>query len=120
MSRALTIGITTRNRPHALVRGLKSIADALGPSHEVIVFDDGSETPAESLIPADRFGLDLRVIRDDRAPGNIVGRNTLVREARHDLVLLLDDDAVQFDGRAVQRGMDVIERDREVAAIAFA
>ena len=44
---SLTIGITTRNRPDALARCLASL-DILAPMRlDVLVFDDGSDPPAE-------------------------------------------------------------------------
>lgn len=115
----ITIGITTRNRPAALRRCLESIAAVLGPSPEVLVFDDASQVPAAQQI-ADVRGVDARVIRDEAAPGYIAGRNRLVSEARHELVLLIDDDAVVLDARAIERAVGVLEADARVAAVAFA
>jgi GT2 family glycosyltransferase len=62
----------------------------------------------------------VRVIRSDQARGGIAGRNALVKEARHDLVLLLDDDAMLLDAGAVTDAVGVMERDPVVAAVAFA
>jgi GT2 family glycosyltransferase len=64
--------------------------------------------------------LRVRVLRDDRAPGYIAGRNRLVREAAAPLVLLLDDDAALLDTNAVGRGAGVLHADPRVAALAFA
>lgn len=112
----LTVGITTRNRPASLQRCVESLRhlDHLAP--EVLIFDDASEIPAASLTSGPR----LRVIRDDRAPGCIVGRNLLVRAASSSLVLLLDDDAALIDGASVERAIAVAESDSQVAAVAFA
>jgi GT2 family glycosyltransferase len=127
----LTIAITTRNRPEALRRCLASIATALGtPSKppsppapqlpiEVLVFDDNSDVPVlqqlEGALPRN-----VRVIRDHRGIGYIAGRNALVREASHSFVLLMDDDAVVLKSEAIERAVDVLERDSRVAAVAFA
>ena len=73
----LTIGITTRNRPDALRRCLRSLAAVAHLSPEVIVFDDASSTPVLECLAAWDVPLPVRVIRDDGAPGNIVGRNRL-------------------------------------------
>jgi glycosyltransferase involved in cell wall biosynthesis len=40
-----------------------------------------------------------RVLRDESAPGYIVGRNRLVRHALNPTVLLLDDDASILEPR---------------------
>src|SRR5262245_50858805 len=68
----LTVGITTRNRPVSLQRCVESLRhiDHLAP--EVLIFDDASEVPAADSLTA---SLRLRVIRDDRGPGCIAGRN---------------------------------------------
>ncbi len=116
----ITIGITTRDRPHALRRCLHSIAAVLGAGHEILIFDDASDEPVETQLPDDRWGLDARVIRDDRRVGYIVGRNAMVAQARHPLVLLLDDDAMLLGADAVSRACGVLEHDPGVAAIAFA
>ena len=117
----LTVGITTRHRPDALARLVRSLPALRAFEPEVLVFDDGSDPPAaETLRDVDVTGLRLRLIRDGAAPGNIVGRNRLVREARGPHVLLLDDDAVIFDAEPVRRALAVLERDPRVAVVGFA
>lgn len=119
MTRPLTIGITTRNRPEALQRCLTSVTGALGREPELLVFDDASDVPAARQIAGDG-GFDVRVIRDERGSGYIAGRNELVAQARNEYVLLLDDDAVVIDARAIERAMAVLDADPRVAAVAFA
>src|SRR5687768_5423439 len=117
----LTIGIATRNRPEALRRCVASIRNVLGSSDwtvEVIVFDDNSTVPAAEQLGG--MSTDLRVIRDVGGVGPIVGRNTLVQEAAHEIVLLLDDDAALLEASSVEKAIAVMERDPSVAAIAFA
>ncbi len=64
--------------------------------------------------------LPVRVLRDDRAPGYIVGRNRLVREASAPLVLLMDDDAALIGSEAVASAVATLRGDARVAAVAFA
>jgi GT2 family glycosyltransferase len=117
----LTIGITTRNRPAALERCVRSLASLQPLAPRVIVFDDGSERRVErTVLAAAPSGLDVRVLRDEAAPGNIVGRNRLVREADTPLVLLLDDDAMVFDAAPIERAIRLLDGDDRVAAVAFA
>lgn len=110
----LTVGITTRNRPNALAACLASLNKIRHLLDEVIVFDDGSEPPA------DVSGERVRVIRDTSSPGNIVGRNRLVREATTEFVLLLDDDARVLEASAVERAVEILKDDERAGAIAFA
>jgi len=89
--------------------------DHLSP--EILIFDDASDVPvADTVIAQPR----LRIIRDDRGPGNIVGRNTLMAQASADAVLLLDDDAALLEAAGIERALEILSRDSDVAAIAFA
>ncbi len=113
----LTVGITTRNRPGSLQRCVGSLHHIAHLVTEILVFDDASDVPAVEVLRPDPR---LRIIRDDRGPGNIVGRNALVAAARSDMVLLLDDDAALLDPAGIERAIEIIETDRQVAAVAFA
>jgi GT2 family glycosyltransferase len=108
--------VTTRNRPESLRRCLDSIRLLSEIPLEVLVFDDGSETPAE----ATHAPVPVRVIRDNAAPGVAVGRNRLVREAAAPFVLLMDDDARFLERAGVERALAVMEHDDSVGAVAFA
>lgn len=118
MSTTLTVGITTRNRPAALRACLASlpVIGRLGP--EILLFDDGSTPPASEQITG--LPVQARVIRDDAAPGYIVGRNRLVSEARGEFVLLLDDDTRLLSASAVESAIGVLNADPRVGAVAFA
>jgi GT2 family glycosyltransferase len=115
----LTVGIATRNRPASLDRCLRSLHVLAPLASPVVVFDNASDPPAgvaPGLVP----GLAITIIRDDGQQGHIAGRNRMVREAPTPYVLLLDDDAVVFSAAAIASGLDVLERDASVAAVAFA
>jgi GT2 family glycosyltransferase len=116
----LTIGITTRNRPEALQRCLRSLAVVAHLSPEVLVFDDASSTPASDQIAAWDVPVPVRVLRDDSAPGVIVSRNRLVREASASAVFLMDDDAAFLNAEALERALRLLDADRQLGAIAFA
>jgi GT2 family glycosyltransferase len=116
----LTIGITTRNRPDALQRCLRSLAVVAHLSPEVLVFDDASSTPVSGEIAAWDVPVAVRVLRDDRAPGLIVGRNRLVREASASAVFLMDDDAAFLGAEALEDALLVLDADRQIGAVAFA
>jgi GT2 family glycosyltransferase len=117
----LTVGVTTRNRPAALERCVRSLARLQPLAPRIMVFDDASDTPVAPLVLASAPpGADVQVIRDERAVGNIAGRNRLVKEAGADFVLLLDDDAVIFEAAPVERALRLLTIDKRVAAVAFA
>ena len=83
----LTVGITTRNRPHSLRRCLASLTVLGDLLSEVIVVDDSSDAPVQPLLadvpPPVRERLVL--IEQPGRRGYIVARNTIVRLRRHRL-----------------------------------
>lgn len=116
----LTIGITTRDRPAALERCLRSLAAVAHLSPEVVIFDDASEVPVSDDVARWNLPAPVRIFRDERAPGYIAGRNRLVREASAAVVLLMDDDAALFSAQGVEHAVRLLETDRGIGAIAFA
>ena len=116
----LTIGITTRHRPAALARLVKSLALLAEFQPQVIVFDDGSEPPAEETLAAFTSDLSIRILRDTTGAAYIRGRNRIVSMARTPYVLLLDDDAVILGAEPVHAALRLLERDPTVAAVGFA
>jgi GT2 family glycosyltransferase len=120
MTRRLTVGITTRNRPASLIRCLLSLGRVVHLDPEVLVFDDRSEVPVEDQLSDVVLPVGYRVLRSRSTGGYISGRNRIVFEARGRAVLLLDDDAALIEGRCIDQALEVLERDPHVAAIAFA
>jgi GT2 family glycosyltransferase len=118
MSRTVSVGITTRDRPGALAACLESLRLIAHLDPEVIVFDDASKEDVRPLAVA--AGVAARVIRDASAPGYIVGRNRMVREAEGEFVLLLDDDARLIGASAVEEAIAVLRSDAGVGAVGFA
>ena len=116
----LTIGITTRHRPQALVRLVESLHLLSDFDLRVIVFDDGSEPPAAQTLAGVGSNLSIRIIRDDTGASYIAGRNRIVRTTDTEFVLLLDDDAVILAASAIRDALAVLERDPSVSAVAFA
>jgi len=118
----ISVGIATRNRRASLLRCLASLALADDLIDEVLVVDDTSDEPLSDLA-ADAVPViagKLRVIIQPDRQGPIVARNTTVRLARNECVLLMDDDAYLIDAGAIRRAVDVFTRHPEVGAVAFA
>jgi GT2 family glycosyltransferase len=118
----LTVGVMTRNRPESLRRCLASLTHLGELVSEVIVIDDASEEPPlESLkaIPA-TMAARLTFVAQPGGRGPIVGRNAIVRRASTAFVLLLDDDTVLLDRAPFVEALEIMERHREVAAVACA
>jgi GT2 family glycosyltransferase len=119
---ALTVGVTTRNRRQSLVRCLDSL-ELLGDlMTEIIIVDDSSDRPVADWLLALRpsLGARTRIIRQSDSEGYIVGRNTIMRLATNEYVLLLDDDACLVNGTGFSEALALMEQHAEVAAIGCA
>src|SRR5438067_8148466 len=117
---ALTVGVTTRNRPQSLLRCLASLQLLGDLLSEVIIVDDSSDPPvAASLIPPS-IAARTRVIRQAGSEGYIVGRNTIMRLAATEYVLLMDDDAFLLSASGLKEALAILEHHSEIAAIACA
>jgi GT2 family glycosyltransferase len=118
----LTVGVTTRNRPRSLLRCLGSL-DKLGDLvAEIIVIDDSSDVPvADSLMGlSPSIASKTHVVRQTGSEGNIVGRNTIMRLATTEYVLLFDDDAFLIRGDEIREALTVLDDHGEIGAIACA
>jgi GT2 family glycosyltransferase len=99
---------------------LDMLGDRVG---QVIVVDDGSSTPVEAAL---RSGLSagtnarVEVVRFDIPRGPTAARTECVRRARHDLVLLVDDDIEWLTVDALDDAVRTIAADASIFAIAFA
>ena len=118
----LTVGVVTKNRPASLRECLLSLAVLGDVLSEVIVVDDTSDVPADRALvdlPA-AISQELRVIRQTRHEGYIVARNTIMREAATDYVLLMDDDAALLDGESIRDALRLLDAHPRIGAIACA
>jgi GT2 family glycosyltransferase len=122
MTPTLTVGIATKNRPHALARALRSLRLLDGHLAEAIVVDDASDPPAEgaarAALGAD-FPADVRFVRNEESLNVAAARNRIAREAATPWLLNLDDDAFIVSARAVRAAVAVLEGDAEIGAVAF-
>jgi GT2 family glycosyltransferase len=118
----ITVGITTRNRRGSLLRCLASLALIDDMVDQVLVLDDSSDEPLGDLnadVPR-AIAAKLRAIVQPGGQGPIVARNTTIRLARNECVLLMDDDAYVIDATAIRRGVEVFRRHHDIGAVAFA
>ena len=119
---ACSIGITTRNRPDSLVRCIASLASFGDLVREIIVVDDSSDVPIEPAF--DRLSPALRrklvYISQTGNRGYIVARNTIMRRATSDYVLLLDDDTCVMDAAPLRAALALVDASPKVAAVACA
>lgn len=88
-----SIVIPTYNRPERLANCLKAIANFDYPRDrfEVIVVDDGSKTPLDSVVAPLQNQINLKLFRQENA-GPATARNRGAKEARGEFLVFTDDD----------------------------
>jgi len=84
---------------------LESIASQSVPPDEVLIYDDASEAPAETYVPA---GFPARILRAEVNRGPSVGRNALLQASESTYVHFHDADDL-FDPEWCARVRQVIE-----------
>ncbi len=119
---SLTVGITTRNRPESLARCLTSLAACERSIAEVVVVDDTSDVPIGAALDGVPRSIreKLVFVNQPGRRGYIVARNAIVRRARTALVLMLDDDTVVQDEKAIADAINVLSNRARVGAVGFA
>ena len=121
--RPLTVSVTTRNRPDAIERCVRSLAWIRDLVDRVIVLDDASTPPLDGRRLAglaEEAGVVLEILREESHRGTAAGKNTIARRAATPYLLSLDDDAFLVGDAAIREALDVLQRDPAVAAVAFA
>lgn len=106
MTPSLTVAICTRHRPADLRRAVLSVVGATLPPVpvEVLIVDDGDAPLDASDLEAMVMGrgYPFRCLHNAGPHGLIHGRVLAIREAKHEVVLFLDDD-VEIDPQYLTR-----------------
>lgn len=92
----LSLVVATYNRPGSLLKLLCDLDQQSLPSDhfEVIVVDDGSEQLVSDFTANLSVRYSLRVLRQNNQ-GRVAARNAGITKAKHDIIVLTDDD-MQF------------------------
>lgn len=113
----VSVLIPTRNRLPFLQRALRSVYAQDYPNSEILVLDDASEDGTADHIRSHH--PDIRLFRYEENQGQIIGRNLLMREARGDYLINLDDDAYFLNVDAISNVVARMEGEPELAIINF-
>ncbi|WP_290818578.1 glycosyltransferase [Halovivax sp.] len=89
----VSVVLPTYDRPRMLVEAVESVAAQAYPNLELLVVDDGSPTPAATILEERApSALEWRCLRHDENRGANAARNTGIRAAAGEYVAFLDDD----------------------------
>ncbi|MFA5451402.1 MAG: glycosyltransferase family 2 protein [Dehalococcoidales bacterium] len=94
----VTCIIPTKDRHDKAIKAIKSVISQDYPKIEVVVIDDGSETPFSYDFPYEH-DRDVRVIRVDKSIGGAKARNLGVKLSRGLYYCFLDDDDEYLPGK---------------------
>lgn len=92
---SITVAICTRDRPEALARCLKSLADVEYPDLEILVIDNAATSSATADEVSRAAKTDHRLTyHSEPAPGLSRARNAALVKARGNFVAFSDDDTI--------------------------
>src|SRR5262245_50480328 len=113
----VTFMIATRNRVSELLETLTNCLAQTGPEKEILVVDDastdGTYESVRELFPA------VNIVRNELNKGSIASRSDILRRARGDYVIALDDDSRFVDTDACARIIERMDSDPDLGIIAF-
>jgi GT2 family glycosyltransferase len=112
----LSLLVVTFNRPADLLDLLQSVATQEGAREvleEVLILDNGTSADYTKCwdFVSRHPELPIRVVRSHENLGAAAGKNLLMREARCDIFLFLDDDAVFSTSRDLASLASVLDKD---------
>lgn len=91
-SPTVSVVLPTYERPDMLRQAVESVRAQTYDDIELLVVDDASATPADSIIEEQSRPFTIRVIRHETNRGANAARNTGISEARGEILTFLDDD----------------------------
>ena len=89
----VSVIIPSRDRKDFVLLAINSVLSQIYKNIEIIVVDDGSQTPLAPLL-AKVFGEHVRCVRHDCSKGAPIARNTGAKYAIGEYIAFLDDDDV--------------------------
>lgn len=109
--------ITTRNRRADLERTCAVLERLVPPPDEILIYADGCTDSTHQLL-ADK-GAPYRVFQIAGGRGSIPNRDYMMREARSEVVLSLDDDSYPLEVDAIARVRQLFSDDAKLAVASF-
>jgi len=117
MTPRVTIMIATHNRIVELCKTLEVCGALTGPECEILVVDDASSDGTFELVRK-RFP-EVDVVRNEVNRGSIASRNDILRRARGDYLVALDDDSRFVDADACERIVARMDAEPDLGIVSF-
>lgn len=90
---SVTIGLTCYNAADTILRALRSALAQDWPNIEVVVVDDKSSDDSAAIVEAAIINEPrVRLVQHTVNSGPAIARNTILVEAKGDLIVFFDDD----------------------------
>lgn len=112
----VSVLVGSRDRPDVLRRCLNSIFNQDYENFEVLVLDDGSQTPYSHLLQKE---YPAKYFRFDEPRGVAGGRNYLMEMAKGEIFVFIDDDAYFKNNNVLSRVVEAFEAEPMVGILAF-
>jgi GT2 family glycosyltransferase len=113
----VTFMIATRNRVDELVKTLDSCLRQDWPSKEILVVDDASSDGTYRTV-TERFP-EVEIVRFDKNRGSIAARNNILRRAKGDYIIALDDDSRFVEPNSCRRIVERMESETDLGILSF-
>jgi GT2 family glycosyltransferase len=122
-----TVMITTKNRATDLRRTLQVLRELNPTPVEILVTADGCTDETVEIVKAEMLkaesqeqeGGKLKLIVNEAGKGSVASRDRMMREARGDLVLALDDDSYPEQSDCLARIAPMFEQNPKLAIAHF-
>ncbi len=101
-----SIVIPVHNRPEELALVLMHLERQRAPDFEVVIVDDGSDTPVADQIREADYRFALRIVREAETGGIARARNAGITTARADIIVFLDSDCELADDDWLEKHVD--------------
>jgi GT2 family glycosyltransferase len=112
----VSVMITTSNRLEELQRTLQMLGKLDPPPDEVLITADGCTDGTAEFVSA---MPDVKFVVNQPARGSIASRDRMIREARGDLVLALDDDSYPEEADCIDRIIPFFKQQPKLAVLHF-
>jgi GT2 family glycosyltransferase len=114
---SLSVMITTRNRIEELRRTWRALQQLNPPPLEVLITTDGCTEDVVAAVKGELPGA--RVFVNEIGLGSVASRDRMMRAARGDLVLALDDDSYPEQPDCIARIVPTFEQQPNLAVLHF-